>query len=841
MKRKLIFTSILVINIFLQGFIYFANGQTIALWLFDEQKELYPSSVLENSSENNYPLVLGLGGQIVDGKFGNALEAIAQPDIKIPEGPALFGLTQLPVPEGRSMEPLSWYNANFCALMTSGEKHLRKEVGFISPTKTKLNIGDFDFTIEFWFLPVKKTQKYGVVFEIGTGPRGENESITRLMLNESLDGFTLYNAASDLELVIQSDPRALRPGDSKWHHLAFVYSESEKQLRHYVDGKLQPVPKKTQLKTLNRGKEDYFSVGRDGLWNHPLQGRLDELHFSEGQLYTKRFKPPSSYSKIHAQDYGHQQLKKGPPLLFGPLADRKIPVQLGNRKHLFIDDALIEMSRDVLFNVNPPRLEERVIDNIMGPYRKHLTVVEDENGIIRIYNSVRDDYLQVVTSEDGIHFEYPYLGKNVNDRPNIVIPEPVGGLGNPFIDPNGKGNDRWKLITGYHNRGIYLYTSADGYKWNRQKIAVSPLRSGTQSCTFYDDQRQLYVGYHRTGFFKTPGGATMRGSNLTEAADIYRPWSFSPVSQEETWAAADTLPLRQPQPWFLDNGPLTPGGFGLEYPFKFLPIDTLDPVGTDFYITKAEKYQWAPDAYFAFPIGYFHYEGDGPVTRQILMHPKFNLGSGPVETQIAVSRDGVHWKRYPRPTYVGIGLFRGWDIHSSYLAHGMVSRNSEIWQYVYGLQEYHSTYENDDKHRGVYRLTQRMDGFISLDSPYNKEGLVISKPLIFKGNRLILNIDTDATGYAQVGFVDENGDDIPGYSVDNCIYINGDFLNKEVQWILNPEDLKIPYGSSVEELAELASKQLKIKSDLSTLQGKTVKVVFRMRGAKLYSMQFIEK
>ena len=77
-----------------------------------------------------------------------------------------------------------------------------------------------------------------------------------------------------------------------------------------------------------------------------------------------------------------------------------------------------------------------------------------------------------------------------------------------------------------------------------------------------------------------------------------------------------------------------------------IPIGTveshgIDPVGTDIYITKAMKYPWAPDTYFAFPIIYFHYEKDGPLTRQILMDPRRDRGSGPVETQLSVSRDGL--------------------------------------------------------------------------------------------------------------------------------------------------------------------------------------------------------
>ncbi|MDW7679116.1 MAG: hypothetical protein SCK70_01010, partial [bacterium] len=86
---------------------------------------------------------------------------------------------------------------------------------------------------------------------------------------------------------------------------------------------------------------------------------------------------------------------------------------------------------------------------------------------------------------------------------------------------------------------------------------------------------------------------------------------------------------------------------------------------------------------------------------------------------------------------------------------------------------------------------------------------------------------------------DKKGNPIPGFSVDNCVYINGDFLNKEVEWIKNPEALQIPYGGSVKELAKQATEKLKITKDLSELEGKTVQLVFRMRGAKLYSMQFV--
>ena len=180
-----------------------------------------------------------------------------------------------------------------------------------------------------------------------------------------------------------------------------------------------------------------------------------------------------------------------------------------------------------------------------------------------------------------------------------------------------------------------------------------------------------------------------------------------------------------------------------------------------------------------------------------------------------MSRNGLDWKRYPEPAYVGIGRHQGRDVVTAYIGHGMIRRGEELWQYYFGETQYHSAIAKDPDGRGVYRLVQRLDGFISLDSPYGHETTAVTKPLTFTGDRLQLNVDTDAVGYMQVGFLDEQGQDIEGYTVDDCVYINGDFIAKEVDW-------------------------LETGADLSPLAGRTVQVVLRMRGAKLYAMQFVE-
>jgi hypothetical protein len=153
-----------------------------------------------------------------------------------------------------------------------------------------------------------------------------------------------------------------------------------------------------------------------------------------------------------------------------------------------------------------------------------------------------------------------------------------------------------------------------------------------------------------------------------------------------------------------------------------------------------------------------------------------------------------------------------------YVTAGLVQRENEIWQFVGGHggsgTAYHSPY-SDEKPAPLYRYVQRLDGFVAAEAAYTG-GTLKTKPFRFEGNRLKLNIDTGATGYAQVGFVDGRGTPIPGYSVEDCVYINGDFIDTPVEWL----------GRG---------------TDVSTLAGKMVQLVFRMRGTKLFAMQFTEE
>src|SRR5262249_47982215 len=157
----------------------------------------------------------------------------------------LFGLVPAPKAAGRTVEPMNWMNAKFAAFFTSGEKHLRTP-GFANASDTRLNLGSADWSVEFWYSAQKQAE--GVVFEIGEGPRGENDHVTRLSIAASGREFVLYNQPSGAMMHIPSDAAALRPGAESWHHFTFVYEAASGQVRHYVDGRLQTLPAKAVLK-----------------------------------------------------------------------------------------------------------------------------------------------------------------------------------------------------------------------------------------------------------------------------------------------------------------------------------------------------------------------------------------------------------------------------------------------------------------------------------------------------------------------------------------------------------------------------------------------------------------
>ena len=110
----------------------------------------------------------------------------------------------------------------------------------------------------------------------------------------------------------------------------------------------------------------------------------------------------------------------------------------------------------------------------------------------------------------------------------------------------------------------------------------------------------------------------------------------------------------------------------------------------------------------------------------------------------------------------------------------------------------------------VERMTLRTDGFVSVRAPA-AGGELLTKPLSFAGDRLLLNYSTSAAGGLSVEVRDAAGSPIPGFAFSDCRQLIGDEIEGAVRW----------NGGG-----------------LSRLAGRPVRLLFRLADADLYSLRF---
>ena len=109
------------------------------------------------------------------------------------------------------------------------------------------------------------------------------------------------------------------------------------------------------------------------------------------------------------------------------------------------------------------------------------------------------------------------------------------------------------------------------------------------------------------------------------------------------------------------------------------------------------------------------------------------------------------------------------------------------------------------------RHTIRIDGFVSVQAPLSG-GELVTKPIRFEGNELVMNFSTSAAGSVRVEIQDIEGKPTPGFALDECPEVYGDSIERVVHWQSGP--------------------------DLGALAGKPVRLRFVLEDADLYSIRF---
>jgi hypothetical protein len=452
--------------------------------------------------------------------------------------------------------------------------------------------------------------------------------------------------------------------------------------------------------------------------------------------------------------------------------------------------------------VNPPAKRPEAILKSAKPwdaFRLIFLNVAEDGGTYRMWYQAFDadqwgggkPRLCYAVSKDLFRWEKPDLGLveyQGSKRNNILIDDMFNGT--VFVDPQAKPGERYKLICGHgsNKAEVSVAMSADGIHWPMPGVKVAEGCGDTQHIVFWDPRIKKYVVYFRPGKF-LPFVEPIPSNPPVAQPKIVRPPRA--VARLEL----DNLAT----PWPMDKAQLV------------FAADERDPEGSDIYTHYPFQYPYAADAYFLFPLTYNHFAPS-----------ETTVGNDGVnDTQLAASRDGVHWMRYDREPYVRRGLPGDPDCGMAQCAWPTTFRRGNyLYQLYFGWPFTHGGFrklspEQRKQNWGrahLFLTVQRLDGFVSADAPYDG-GWLVTPPLVFKGRQLQLNIDVAAMGEARVEIQDAAGKPIPGFELAKCKRI-----------LFNDPAYNVCWEG---------------KSDVTVLAGKPVRMRVEMRCAKLFAFQFV--
>jgi hypothetical protein len=498
---------------------------------------------------------------------------------------------------------------------------------------------------------------------------------------------------------------------------------------------------------------------------------------------------------------------------FATPAEKNATLDLGNRRQVFIDGRFLASAKNVRLIVHPPcKTGERTLvadkpweGGGIGTYNTAMWV----DGVYHLWYAARGG-ICYARSRDGIHWEKPSLGlaefEGRHDN-NIVIGHGAGGMdhvsseGMVFYDPTAPADQRFRYAVRISDelKDTVIFSSPDGIHWRLTHRKVLTFTRpdqrqhlDSQNVIFWDDRLHKYVAYMRRNQFQ-PG---FRGRSIARS-EADRLDGFSEVQ----------------------DSPIVLGPDAEDASLGGKPV-------VDYYTSGAMKYPWAQDAYYMFPQVYFCYP-PGQLAEFPASGPPV-VNAGPLHTQFAASRDGIHWERFGREPFVRLGLKGDFDSATARVFSGLVPSvdGREMYLYYQGSDHSHGWGRDERNNRLltaaglapvqnvslISRLVLRRDGFISARAAYSG-GEFTTPPLKFSGRELVLNVDTSATGMLRCELLDQHTQPIPGYALADCDLIHtANEINRVVKW--------------------------KGQADVSALAGRPVRLRCVYRDTDLYAFQF---
>ena len=421
-------------------------------------------------------------------------------------------------------------------------------------------------------------------------------------------------------------------------------------------------------------------------------------------------------------------------------------ITIGSRVEMMVDDALIDSAEGLEFRLNrpAPRGMAIVTDRPWEQAGSFAYVsVFRWKGLFHMYyrasatKTMRDtdeeQYLCYARSVDGIRWEKPSLGLyewNGSRDNNILMGGPMCHNFTPVLDdnPDCPAQERIKALAGYGDEGLWVFISEDGLHFRKKydHPALTGYLFDSQNVLFYDAARGVYRIYARY-VQALPDGETADGDTAVRAI-------FSSESKDcEHWSEPAHNVYR--------------GGLRSEH----------------LYTNATTPCPGAGHILLSFPMRFAAHRSRGLICQS----------EGVSDSVFMSSRDGVHWDRRHMDSFIaGENDERSWTQRCNMTARGVLETGGEFSVYA------SKRYAWPDA--GIARYSLRKFGFSALYAG-DRPGELVSRPLIFSGERLRVNFSTAAVGSLKAGLYDaETGRAIEGFSLDDCREAFGDALDEEL-------------------------------------------------------------
>jgi hypothetical protein len=463
------------------------------------------------------------------------------------------------------------------------------------------------------------------------------------------------------------------------------------------------------------------------------------------------------------------------------------PIDLQDRRELFVDRHLIDRLDNVTLQLAQPRRAEVVLKfEQPWEYAAGFVTVLKDGDVYRLYHrggsrdaeGKYDDLAEITLyaeSRDGIHWEKPALnlpGRDPKKGANAIL-----GAGQyrvshnfaPLLDarPGVPAGERYKAVGGKgplgQPGGLYRYVSADGIHW-----------------TLYSEE-PLFLGYALDSL------NVLTWLPAEGCYAIYmRRWSEGGTPEQPKFKGLRTI-ARTTSKDFVHWAKPEPMDFG-------------DAPPEHLYTNNTQPYFRAPHILVSMPFRFWPERQAYPVEQQLAWGVSSSQAKGISDAVFMTSRGGMRYDRTFLESFIRPGLDElAWHARETQPSNGIVQTGpAEMSFYIvnhYTLPTAHLT-----------RYVLRLDGFASAHAGYTP-GTLLTKPLTFRGGKLMLNFATSAAGSVQVEMLGDGGGVVASGET-----LIGDAIERAVTWRGN--------------------------FDLGAWAGKPVRLRFTLRDADVYALRF---